>query len=365
MIHTGFEGSFLYLSVFGRQVNTSSGPFATMCTFQISTLFIDMHILHGLFMIRERICRGRLPVGLLWSHRRVPRDPDCPWGSSIVPLHPQTIGERWSCKALLDSFAKHGGALWGVRFWTPTLGFYFDRVFRSWMTFCPEWLTGSPNLNTSNWLYLWVYLVVCVYTTWDVLQPCLILLLPSLWTLCEHILLSFYRHLTFYVQLGHHSHRADGRLIWLHCTLSPHNQVSSEIQTQLNHFFPRKSYGRVQCRMQCLNAFYYINSISYQCKKLWASWFLQLGVSVIVDLLDQDATWPLQPDSSFSLADHDQLFSQFDSGYIPWHYLLYFRVLTRHLQCSRCSHVERRLLNTQSHPSRQRWPWWFLLWEYV
>lgn len=27
------------------------------------------------------------------------------------------------------------------------------------MTFCPEWLMGSPNLQTSNWLYLWVYLV--------------------------------------------------------------------------------------------------------------------------------------------------------------------------------------------------------------
>lgn len=27
------------------------------------------------------------------------------------------------------------------------------------MTFCPDWLTGSPSLNTSNWLYLWVYLV--------------------------------------------------------------------------------------------------------------------------------------------------------------------------------------------------------------
>ncbi|XP_020375274.2 emopamil-binding protein-like [Rhincodon typus] len=27
------------------------------------------------------------------------------------------------------------------------------------MTFCPEWLIGSPNLDTSNWLYLWVYLV--------------------------------------------------------------------------------------------------------------------------------------------------------------------------------------------------------------
>ncbi|KAG6889880.1 hypothetical protein C0995_013854 [Termitomyces sp. Mi166 len=31
LIHFFFEGSFLYLSVFGRQVNTSTGPFAAMC----------------------------------------------------------------------------------------------------------------------------------------------------------------------------------------------------------------------------------------------------------------------------------------------------------------------------------------------
>ena len=23
-----------------------------------------------------------------------------------------------------------------------------------WMTFAPEWFTGSPNLDTSNWMYL-------------------------------------------------------------------------------------------------------------------------------------------------------------------------------------------------------------------
>jgi len=32
-------------------------------------------------------------------------------------------------------------------------------LYGGWMTFCPEWLTGSPNLDTSNPLYLWVYLV--------------------------------------------------------------------------------------------------------------------------------------------------------------------------------------------------------------
>ena len=27
------------------------------------------------------------------------------------------------------------------------------------MTFCPEWLVMSGNLDTSNFMYLWVYLV--------------------------------------------------------------------------------------------------------------------------------------------------------------------------------------------------------------
>lgn len=32
-------------------------------------------------------------------------------------------------------------------------------LYGGWMTFCPDWLLGSPHLNTSNPLYLWVYLV--------------------------------------------------------------------------------------------------------------------------------------------------------------------------------------------------------------
>lgn len=32
-------------------------------------------------------------------------------------------------------------------------------LYGGWMTFFPEWLVGSPNLNTKSWLYFWVYLV--------------------------------------------------------------------------------------------------------------------------------------------------------------------------------------------------------------
>jgi len=33
-------------------------------------------------------------------------------------------------------------------------------LYGGWMTFAPEWLTGSKNLNTSNPLYLFVYLII-------------------------------------------------------------------------------------------------------------------------------------------------------------------------------------------------------------
>ncbi|XP_022358763.1 emopamil-binding protein-like [Enhydra lutris kenyoni] len=32
-------------------------------------------------------------------------------------------------------------------------------LYGGWMTFFPDWLMGSPNLNTNNWLYFGVYLV--------------------------------------------------------------------------------------------------------------------------------------------------------------------------------------------------------------
>ncbi|ORX95763.1 Emopamil-binding protein [Basidiobolus meristosporus CBS 931.73] len=33
-------------------------------------------------------------------------------------------------------------------------------LYGDWMTFAPEWLTGSPSLVTENPMYLWVYLTL-------------------------------------------------------------------------------------------------------------------------------------------------------------------------------------------------------------
>ncbi|KAI9776804.1 MAG: hypothetical protein M1839_009355 [Geoglossum umbratile] len=49
-------------------------------------------------------------------------------------------------------------------------------LYGNFMTFAPEWLTGSPNLNTSNFMYFWFYLLFFNAGLWVVI-PC--------WTLWE------------------------------------------------------------------------------------------------------------------------------------------------------------------------------------
>ncbi|KJA24347.1 hypothetical protein HYPSUDRAFT_38777 [Hypholoma sublateritium FD-334 SS-4] len=120
MIHFSFEGSFLWLSVFGRQVNTSTGPFAEM-----------------------------------WREYAAA---DFRWGTAdptVVSLEILTVlGAGPMCCYILKQLAGDDPAR---HYWIIVLS--TAELYGGWMTFCPEWLTGSPNLNTSNVLHLWVYLV--------------------------------------------------------------------------------------------------------------------------------------------------------------------------------------------------------------
>ncbi|KAG6853568.1 hypothetical protein C0991_003164 [Blastosporella zonata] len=119
LIHFFFEGSFLYLSVFGRQVNTSTGPFAAM-----------------------------------WREYAAA---DFRWGTAdatVVSLELLTVlGAGPLCCYILVLLARSDPA---KHYWIVVLS--TAEIYGGWMTFCPEWLTGSPNLDTSNPLYLWVYL---------------------------------------------------------------------------------------------------------------------------------------------------------------------------------------------------------------
>ncbi|KAI0248624.1 Emopamil-binding protein [Lactifluus subvellereus] len=119
LIHFIFEGSFLALSTFGRTVNASEGPFAQM-----------------------------------WREYAAA---DARWGTAdptVVSLEVLTVLGAGPLAALIVyQIVKRDPAR---HYWIVVLS--TAELYGGWMTFCPEWLTGSPSLNTSNPLFLWVYL---------------------------------------------------------------------------------------------------------------------------------------------------------------------------------------------------------------
>ncbi|KAI6129936.1 Emopamil-binding protein [Pisolithus thermaeus] len=118
-MHLIFEGSFLYLSTFGRSVNTSTGVFAEM-----------------------------------WKEYTLA---DTRWGvadPTVVSLEILTVLVGVPlCWYILTLLVKNDPAR---HYWILVLSVV--ELYGGWMTFCPEWLIGSPSLNTSNVLFLWVYL---------------------------------------------------------------------------------------------------------------------------------------------------------------------------------------------------------------
>jgi len=120
LIHFSFEGSFLYLSTFGRQVVTSTGPFAE-----------------------------------LWmEYARA----DSKWGVSdptVVSLEILTVLGAGPIAAYIAYLLVKNDPV--RHYWIVVIS--TAELYGGFMTFSPSWLEGSENLNTSNWLYLWVYLV--------------------------------------------------------------------------------------------------------------------------------------------------------------------------------------------------------------
>ena len=158
-IHFTFEGSFLYHSTFGRQVNTSTNLFAKLC--QAIFTFRSRATIPYMKFYRARICSRRFSLGLLRPNHRLTRNPYRSRRRTAVLTHSQPDAQKWPSETLLDNCIEY---CWTIRRVSSLILQYFHMINRlsisSWMTFCPEWLTGSPNLDTSNVLFLWVYLVV-------------------------------------------------------------------------------------------------------------------------------------------------------------------------------------------------------------
>ncbi|KAH9028350.1 Emopamil-binding protein [Lactarius pseudohatsudake] len=136
LIHFIFEGSFLALSTFGRTVNASPGAFAQMWR-EYAAADTRWGIADPTVVSLELLTvLGAGPLAAFIVYQIVRRDP-----------------------------ARH--------YWIVVLS--TAELYGGWMTFCPEWLTGSPSLNTSNPLFLWVYLVF-MNTIWVIIP---------VWLMCD------------------------------------------------------------------------------------------------------------------------------------------------------------------------------------
>ncbi|TGZ82284.1 Emopamil-binding protein [Ascodesmis nigricans] len=139
LIHLIFEGSFLYHSLF-----TSSAVPSSITP----TLFGTPHTSYGAKF-------SSAPFAKLWQEYALA---DKRWevadvGVVSLELLTVVVGgplAGWICVMLVRGERR-------VWWWVTVLA--TAELYGGWMTFAPEWLSGSGNLVTSWWVYTYIYLL--------------------------------------------------------------------------------------------------------------------------------------------------------------------------------------------------------------
>ncbi|KAF2875093.1 Emopamil-binding protein [Massariosphaeria phaeospora] len=159
LIHLVFEGSFLYNCFFvsyslptSFSVTSRRHPHIRLLTPPDVYWLGAPDKLYG-------ASYGDGPFSRLWQEYA---KADKRWGGTdltVVSLEILTVAVAaplalWVCELLRREERKGVLKRW---FWMVVLA--TAELYGGFMTFAPEWLTGSPNLDTSNWMYLWLYLV--------------------------------------------------------------------------------------------------------------------------------------------------------------------------------------------------------------
>lgn len=140
LIHFVFEGSFLYYSFTAWTETGQTGP--------------SPHVLWGDSAFAYGAAYSEAPLAKLWQEYA---KADFRWGTSdigVVTLELLTVFmggplALWIC----DMIRREDPRKW---FWITVLA--TGELYGGFMTFVPEWLTGSHNLETSNFMYKWVHL---------------------------------------------------------------------------------------------------------------------------------------------------------------------------------------------------------------
>ncbi|KAK5730929.1 hypothetical protein LTR15_000867 [Elasticomyces elasticus] len=152
LIHFILEGSYIYNCFFSYITNTPG-------LWKPGEAFASPYLPSNVFFLgyTDRIYGadyGTSPFSALW---REYAKADKRWGGSdltVISLELLTVFvagpmAMWICYCL----RKQRADTW---FWMVVLA--TGELYGGFMTFAPEWLSGSPNLNTSHWMYTYVYL---------------------------------------------------------------------------------------------------------------------------------------------------------------------------------------------------------------
>ena len=170
LIHFTFEGSFLYNCFFTYKSTLQSNDFPHPASLTSPGVYFMGY--------KDRLYGsqyGSSPTAKLWQEYA---KADKRWGGAdltVISLELLTVFAGGPLAAYICELIRQrdcGGRLW---FWATVLATgelyggkflasqagcaVYSLMISGFMTFAPEWLSGSPNLDTSNFMYLWVYLV--------------------------------------------------------------------------------------------------------------------------------------------------------------------------------------------------------------
>ncbi|CAK4034963.1 Emopamil-binding -like [Lecanosticta acicola] len=171
LIHFILEGSYLYNCFFSYKTRTLGGGGGGLWgEDEAAATFVSPYLPPDVYFLghSDRVYGseyGTNPFAKLWMEYA---KADRRWGGSdltIISLELLTVFIAGPMALhICNRLRKQREDAW---FWMVVLA--TGELYGGFMTFAPEWLSGNANLDASNWMYLWLYLVFFNAGLWVVI----------------------------------------------------------------------------------------------------------------------------------------------------------------------------------------------------
>ncbi|KAL8664560.1 MAG: hypothetical protein Q9202_002969 [Teloschistes flavicans] len=158
LIHTIFEGSYLYHSFFTYAALATPPPpsdYPHPASVKSNGVAFLGHA--------ERTygaAHSTHPTALLWQeYARA----DTRWArtdTNIISIELLTVFVAGPLALYICFLLQHQHRKGDASPWFCMTVLATGEIYGGFMTFAPEWMTGNAHLNTGNWMHLWLYLVL-------------------------------------------------------------------------------------------------------------------------------------------------------------------------------------------------------------